>query len=287
MKPDPDAIGRALPFETLGWRGLRDERVDEATLRAAVSAHEGAPGSPPCERLKDDTRSLVTACQAADLAVVVKEVRKAGIRRRLADGVRGSAARRGFRAARRLIESGIGAALPLAAVEKRRARLPTRSLLVSYDLRNDPTAAALLSELAGEPPSADDRGGDRAEVLRALAELLASLHRAGARHGDLRTQHTHCATRPGGGWTPRLIDLESLSSKRSPCVLREDARLDDWAQMNGSIPDAHASLEERRAAFAHYARELAFTPRFGAGGDWAFEEMIRRSIARRHLYQGL
>lgn len=260
----PDALGSATGFRADGWRGERDERASEALVRAAIAAHE-AGGR---RVLKEDARSRVTSCRAEGVDLVVKEVRKTGLRRRLADAVRGAPARRAFRAARRLIASGVGAARPLAAVERRRLGLPVRSLLVSEDLACDPTAARLL---AGD-------GDARATALAALADLLLALHREGARHGDLRAQHVHLRV-SGGSVQARLIDLESV---RFGPRAADDARLDDWAQIGGSIPDADASLAERRAAFARYARELPFR----IGVDPAFEEMTRRSIARRHLYRG-
>jgi hypothetical protein len=200
---------------------------------------------------------------------VVKEVRKTGIRRRLADAFRGAPARRAFQAGRGLIERGIGAALPLAAVERRRLGFPTRSLLLSLDLRAEPTAAVLL---AGAPDQ-------RKRVLTSLAELLLALHQSAATHGDLRAQHVHLSSGEGERLVAKLIDLESLRFRQT---LDGAARLDDWAQMNGSIPDGLASTAERRAAFDHYASALPFTNSTQA----AFEEMTRRSIRRGHLYSG-
>jgi hypothetical protein len=270
MSPGAEPVGRALPFRTRGWRGLRDERIREEQVCAAIEAHEGSDG-----RLKDDARSCVSACHAAGRPVVVKEVRKGGPRRRLADLFRGSPARRGFRAGRRLLSCGIGAALPLAAIEQTGTLLARRSLLISDDLRGHPTVAARLAEVA-ERPEAD---AERAALLDALADLLVALHREGVRHGDLRAQHAHCAPTAEGGLRLQLIDLESVRFGRPA---GDAVRLADWAQINGSIPDAHASLAERRAAFERYARERPFA----AGCEVAFARMTRASVQRRHLYRG-
>lgn len=265
MSLDPDATGAIRRVRLDGWVGVRDERAHLQAIREALARHE-APGGTV---LKDDERSRVTACWAGGLALVLKEVRKGGFRRRAADRVRGSPARRAFRAGRTLLARGIGAALPLAALERRRFGVPLRSLLVSLDLRGDPTAA---ESLAREP--------ERCEaVLDALAQLLVALHRTGIRHGDLRAQHVHLAAGERGALRPRLIDLESLRFGLPP---DENARLEDWAQISGSIPDAHAGRDARRAAFERYARALPFA----AGSESAFEEMIRRSIRRRHLFVG-
>ena len=258
----PGAIRR---FEADGWSGARDEQLGEDDLRAVLAAHEAGGEA----ALKDDERSLVTVCRAGARTLIVKEVRKSGVRRRLADALRGAPALRAFRAGRRLLESGIGAALPLAAVERRRCGLPVRSLLISRDLRGDPTAATLLA-----------RGGDaRSTTLAVLADLLLALHRAGAVHGDLRAQHVHLRDADGRPCGARLIDLESVRFT----ARRDDAgRLDDWAQIAGSIPDADATREERRLAFERYAASMPF----GIDTASAFEEMLRRSAARGHLYRG-
>lgn len=260
----PDRPGEATGFRADGWRGERDVGASEALVRAAIAAHEEGGQ----RVLKQDARSRVTSCRAEGVDVVVKEVRKAGLRRRLADAVRGAPARRAFRAARRLIAGGVGAARPLAAVERRHLGLPVRSLLLSEDLARDPTAARLLA----------GGGAGRETALDALADLLLALHRAGAWHGDLRAQHVHLRV-SGDSVQARLIDLESV---RFGPRADDDARLEDWAQIGGSIPDADASLAERRAAFARYAREMPFR----IGLEPAFEQMTRRSIARRHLYRG-
>ncbi len=256
---------------------MRDARFPADVVCAAIVAHE----SGEAELLKSDTRSRVTASQPGGLAVVVKEVRKPGLHRRLADCFRGAPARRAFRSARRLLEAGIGAALPLAAVEQRRAGVPMRSLLVSLDLRPAATAAERLER------SSADRGA----ILAALADLLLALHRQGATHGDLRTQHVHMETSGSGELRARLIDLESThfsgrgnDSKRGNDSGRgnDDARLTDWAQLNASVPDAHASSAERRAAFDRYASVMPFS----SDGETAFAEMTRRSILRQHHYRG-
>lgn len=265
MSLDPDATGGIRRLRIGRWAGVRDERVSLQAIREALARHD----EPERTALKADARSRVTAVWAGGLALVLKEVRKGGVRRRVADLVRGSPARRAFRAGRALLARGIGAALPVAALERRRLGVSRRSVLVSLDLRGDPTAADWL---AREPER-------RQQVLESLAGLLVSLHRAGVRHGDLRTQHVHLAWGPQGPLRPRLIDLESLRFGLPP---GDDERLDDWAQMIGSIPDAHADLPARRAAFECYAALLPFE----GGSERAFAEMIRRAVRRHHLFVG-
>ncbi len=266
MRLDPDSTGPATPFTADGWRGLRDERIEVDAIRDALAAHAARSGA----ILKRDLRSLVMATEAGGLGVVVKEVRKPGLLRRVADRFRGTPAQRSFEAGRRLLDYGVGAALPLAAVWRDRLGIPWRSVSVSLDLREDPTAAELLDR--GSPTT-------RAAALLALSELLVGLHRAGVRHGDLRAQHVHLRSTGAGGYRGRLVDLESVRFGAPP---DDDTRLDDWGQIGGSIPDAHADRALRRSAFAYYHAALPFR----SGLDAAFDETIRRSIAREHLFRG-
>lgn len=258
MIPDADTLGAAVPLRLGTWRGARDERVSAEVVAAALAGRE----APDAQALKSDHRSSVVAVPTPAYPVVVKQVRKAGARRRVADTLRGSPARRAWTAGRRLIECGIGAALPLAFLEQRILGTPARSLLVSLDLRQVPTAAEQLADPA-----------QREATLLALSDLLVKLHTNGAIHGDLRTQHVHLDTRP------RLIDLESV---RFRSRLSENHRIEDLAQVNASIPDALASGAERRTAFGRYASALPFRT---ATTD-VLEQIAERSVARGHLYRG-
>ena len=78
MIPDPDAIGALAPLRLGAWRGARDERVAAKLVEAAVSGRQGNDA----ETLKSDQRSSVVAVATGEYGVVVKEVRKAGARRR-------------------------------------------------------------------------------------------------------------------------------------------------------------------------------------------------------------
>jgi len=253
----PPAPGVAM--RTGPWRGERDERFGEDLVVAALRAHED--GGPDAEVLKCDARSRVTAVALPGAPVVVKEVLKGGLRRRLADRFRGSPARRAWAAGRRLRALGIGVARPLAFLEQQRLGVPARSLSLARDLREHPTADRLL---AGRP-----------DVLLSLADLALALHRAGVCHGDLRAQHVHL----DGEREPRLIDLEGIRFRRA---LSDDERIEDLAQLNASIADALADPAQRRQAFDRYARALPFRE----PDDTVVARIVARSLAREHLFRG-
>jgi hypothetical protein len=205
---------------------------------------------------------------AAGRALVVKEVRKGGARRRLADSLRGSAGRRAWLGAHSLLAAGVGAAAPVAYLEHSVLGVPLRSLLVSEDLRPARPAAAYASD---DPARA-------AEVLEALCAIAVRLHRSGFAHGDLRAQHIFLA--PGASeLDAKLIDLEDV---RRPMRLSDAARLESLAQLNASLPDELATPDQRRRAFGRYARALPFR----CGERAALERVARMSLARTHLWQG-
>lgn len=258
----------AVPVSVADLRGMRHPDLGAALLEQIVDEHTRAPDTHGATVLKSDHRSRVTAVRAGGLALVVKEVRKGGVRRRLADSLRGSAASRAWAAAHALLAAGIGAAAPLAYLERSVLGVPLRSLLVSEDLRPARPAAAYASD---DPTRA-------AEVLETLCALAVRLHRNGFAHGDLRAQHVFLA--PGAGeLDAKLIDLEDV---RLPRRLSDAARLESLAQLNASLADELATSAERRRAFARYSHALPFR----CGEPAALERLARMSLARAHLWRG-
>ena len=70
-------------------------------------------------RIKSDHRSNVTRVEVDGRLAIVKEVVKTSVRKRLADVFRGSPAKRAWLAGHGLNLRGIGAARPLAYLERR------------------------------------------------------------------------------------------------------------------------------------------------------------------------
>lgn len=246
-----------VPVHVGALAGIRRADFEASHLEQAIAAHDLST----TETLKDDARSRVTAVPAGEARVIVKEVKKGGVRRHVADRFRGSPARRGFRAGVLLRSAGIGAALPLAFLEHTRAGIPVRSLLVSRDLRPFPTAAELATT---EPEGA----------VRLLCDLVIRLHEGGFVHGDLRAQHVHLC---GPESHPALIDLEGVHLERR---LRDEQRMEALAQLNASLPDNVVSNEQRVGAFERYVRALPFS------APDARDRIAQMSRARQHLWRG-
>ncbi|RIK96919.1 MAG: hypothetical protein DCC71_22060, partial [Proteobacteria bacterium] len=166
-----------------------------------------------------------------------------------------------------LLARRIGAARPLAALERRAFGVPVASWLVLEDLRPAPDA---VSVLAGGAADAD-------AVCDALARLAIALHRAGVDHGDLKGTHVFLVRRDGA-LAPALIDLEGVRFVRRPSEAR---RIRALAQLNASLPDALPDALRCRA-FARYAAALPFA----RGRAAALREVVAASLARRHRWSG-
>jgi tRNA A-37 threonylcarbamoyl transferase component Bud32 len=245
-------------------RGLRLRAFDPAALEAALRGHRTALAARDARVLKDDARARVTRGAAGGAHVVLKEHPWRGLGRALADLVRGSAGRRAWRGGHGLLARGVGAARPLAFLERRRLGLPIQSLVVLEDLR------------PAEPADACERLAP-ADVVDACGRLALALHRRGVDHGDLKASHVFvCAAARGS--EARLIDLEGV---RFPRRLSDARRLEALAELNASLPDRFPA-DARRRAFARHATALPFA----AGRAAALRAIVERSLARRHRWSG-
>jgi tRNA A-37 threonylcarbamoyl transferase component Bud32 len=243
------------------FEGLRLRDLDARDLEAALAAHREALGA---ALLEADARSRVSAVRAGERAAIVKEYPARGLARAIADAVRGSPARRGWQAGHGLLARGIGAARPLAYLERRVLGVPVRSLFVMEDVRPAPDALAAVHE---KP----------ADALDALVRLVVALHRRGVDHGDLKATNVFLRGGPRG-LDPLLVDLEGVRFRRA---LGEARRVQALAELNASLPDVFPA-ELRRAAFARYARAHPFAE----GSARALRRVVEASLARRHRFQG-
>ncbi len=249
--------GRAVAaLRVESWGGLRLAGVDPALVKGWLRAHRSAPAS---ALLKRNARIRVSSVEWSGRRAVVKESRARGLRP-LADALRGSAGRRAWRAGHGLAVRGVGAARPLAYLERRRFGLPWSSLVVLEDLSPDLPA---------------DRVTDRPDVwVAGLVGLLRDLHRAAADHGDLKASHIFLGHARG----PRLVDLEGVRFRRR---LSERRRLRALAQLNASLPDA-IPAELRLRGFRRYAAALPFR----APERQVLGRLVRLSLSRRHRWTG-
>jgi len=257
--------GRRFAHARTGaWRGLRLRAFAEAELAAALAAHARRDRPGGARTVKESGRSVVTRARLPVRDVVVKEVPARGPWRAARDGLRGSPARRAWRAGHGLQARGLPAATPLAFLERRRLGLPAASLVVLEAL---PEAAA--AHALARPPE---------ETLAALTRALVALHRAAVSHRDLQADHVFLVP-AGRGLEARLVDLDDV---RFPRRLPDRRRRRALAQLAASLPDAVPDALRARA-FAAYARALPF--RGGREGrERALRRVVRESLRRRHRW---
>jgi tRNA A-37 threonylcarbamoyl transferase component Bud32 len=254
---------RFAAFRFEAARGLRLREVDEAALTRALRAHRKGEGA---ERLERDERARVSAVAGEAGPMLVKEFVPGGWTRRLGDVFRGSPARRAWLGGHGLQAHRIGAATPLAFLERRRLGVPVASTLVIEDLGPALPADAI-----------DARGAAAAELVDALARLALQLHARGVAHGDLEASHVRLARRRGR-LEAKLIDLEGV---RFPRRLSDASRLRGLAELNASLPDSIPDAPRRRA-FALYAALLPFR----LPAPQALRALVADSLAREHRWTG-
>lgn len=119
------------------------------------------------------------------------------------------------------------------------------------------------------------RPEERAELARALGELLACLHRRGVYHADLKANNI-C-------WTPgrsaRLLDYGKV---RFGWRVPQRRRIKNLAQLNAALPDSVPD-ELREQAFRHYLR----LSEFAGDADRLRSAVIHESLRRAHRWTGL
>lgn len=245
--------------------GLRLQRIDEGVLLKALEAHQGALTEGGPRVIKIGPRSSVTRVEVGGIRVVLKEWQRRGPWRLAADRLRGSPAARAWRGGVGLRARRIGAAVPYAFLERRRLGLPIASWLLLEDLWPALPADTAAGELDGP------------QVAEALAALLARLHRAGIRHGDLKASHVYLAAGEPG-LVARLIDLEDVRFARR---LPDRARIRELAQLNASLPDALPDALRCRA-FERYRTALPFR----APPQDCLRRIVEESLARAHRWSG-
>ncbi len=247
-------------------RDLPIERIERALVE-----HDAALAAGDARVAKRNRRGAVTA--HGDLVVKEAAPREAfaRLRARLAPG----RARSAFRNAHRLSVLGIDTATPLAFV-RRDGRAFTLLEDLSHRPRLDHVARALFPTAATSPaphgtgaapePRAAQRG-----LLEESARWLATLHRRGVYHGDLKGVNVRVAppaASPAGAsddrWRFFLIDTDRCRFTARGVSRRH--RLKNLAQLAASIPRGVTRADR-----------LRWWRRYAAGTDLLAEE---RRVAR-------
>ena len=248
------------------YRGMRLRGVAENEIASALEAGRGAPDESVGRVIKSDRRAQVTEVRTRCGSWIVKDYRAGGFARRTADLFRGSPARRAWLGGHGLRARNIGAATPIAFVERRIWGVPTASAVVLEDLQELEAADRCGARWA------DDR-----EVVDAIVRLAIRLHRCRVAHSDLKASHV-LLERGADGIEGRLIDLEGVRFRGR---LGDRARIQALAEINASLPD-RIPADLRCRAFRRYAAALPFH----CDANDALRRIVAISLARRHRWSG-
>jgi len=272
--------------------GLRVSRFTAAQAQSAIRAHCLAFGrelhpdalgthEPPsldghARILKADERTRISEVMVEGMGlsvgvgdhgrVVVKEVTKRGFIRGLADLLRGSPARRAWRAGHGLAARGVVAATPLSYVERWRLGRGRRAFVILEHIG---------SCGADQPESLP--AFSTAALAKALYSLLIELREADIHHADLKANNIRLRQRDDG-LQAALIDLEDV---RFPRRLSNEQQLSQLVTLNASIADPHLSAPERQHLLRRY---IARAP-LGRPFEEARRLITKRSLERRHVWR--
>jgi len=246
-------------------RGLRLRSIDEKTVIEIGAAHRAALAARDGRVLKNEGRSRVTRVEVDGRAFVVKERIENGFGKQLVNGLRGSAAKRGWVAGHGLRYRGLGAPEPQAFLETRRLGLCVSSVSIMEDLAPAVSGYALTPERIAPT-----------EVLRALTKLMLRLHERNVDHMDMKAGNIFFHIEPSGVRT-FLIDLEDVRFRKR---LSDSKRVLALAQLNASLGKDYPD-RERCAWFRRYAWRYPFRDNADA-----LREIVRISLARQHYWRG-
>lgn len=269
VRPGPDVAALRCGEQA----GLRSKEFSEASVNAAIELHRKQVQTGGDGLLKCDHRSHVSAVEPDGHRVVVKEVVKTTLRKRLADVFRGSPARRAWVAGHGLRIRGIGAAKPLAFLETRRRGVPVASVVILEDL----SASRCVADIPADDPAAP-------QLARQLLQLVLRMHRTHTSHQDFQTSHMYWIDEKDG---PRigdtsplaLIDLEGVQFHEQ---LHDQHRISMLSELNATLSDDFLLPHPRRELLEQYLRALPFE----RGNERSVREIVRRSVARAQAWKG-
>lgn len=268
-RPGPDVAALRCGEQT----GLRSKDFPEASVSTAIDLHRKHVQTGGPALLKCDHRSHVSAVEVDGHHLVVKEVVKTTLRKRLADVFRGSPARRAWVAGHGLRIRGIGAAKPLAFLETKRRGVPVASVVILEDL----SASRCVADVPADDLTAP-------QLAQHLLQLVLRMHRTNTSHQDFQASHMfwldeNAGPRIGGTSPLALIDLEGVQFHEQ---LHDRHRISMLSELNATLSDDFLPPHPRRELLKRYLRALPFE----RGNDRSVREIVRRSLARAQAWKG-
>lgn len=260
-------------FSIASWKnltGLKKQSLLQGDLEKILELHSESIYARDHNVIKDDQRSKITRIHLDQQTYVIKETSCRNVARGFTDNLRGSAARRAWRAAYGLEARNIRAPEAFAFVEERVVGIIRRSILILGEL-NEIISPLDLSQV------------DPQSCLNLVTESIMELHRKGVDHGDLKVTNYVFSGELDKPTQAIPVDLEQVKFHRKVAYSR---RVEALAQLNASLPDS-VDNKSREKAFETYCRIMPFR----ANGDpkvnhQAKNEIVSQSLKKQHRWTG-
>lgn len=260
-------------FSIASWknlRGLKQRSLVQGDLEKILELHSESIYAEDHNVIKADQRSKITRIHLDQQTYVIKETSCRNVARGFTDNLRGSAARRAWRAAYGLEARNIRAPEAFAFVEERVVGIIRRSILILRELDE------IISPL-------DLSRVDPQSCLKLVTESIIELHMKGVDHGDLKVTNYVFSGKLDKPTQAIPVDLEQVKFYRKVAYSR---RVEALAQLNASLPDS-VDNESREKAFEKYCRTIPFR----ANADPKFNhqtknEIVSLSLKKRHRWTG-
>lgn len=153
--------------------------------------------------VKDSRTTTVGSVALADRTVFIKRYNLQGPAYAFKNLFRASRARRGWKAGNSCFLRGVGVALPLAYLERRRSRILCESYLLTAGVTGDALAQVAVRER-------DDLRAKRA-LIGQLARHLRKMHDRGVANRDLKAENIIAQDRGSGRYEFFIVDFDGIS----------------------------------------------------------------------------
>lgn len=188
-----------------GWQGVAVEKWAKLVIEPDKIAEN------PEKVFKSDSKCITALkkinCGSKKPLLVFKKTTNKFSGRTLFDFIRGTKAQRNFNLALELNARGIDAALPAAALWRRKAFGQSESILLTEYI----SGSIDLYDIAfGRNQEIIEKFSLRKEVINQIAVIIAKLRKAGYWHRDSKAGNFIVYKNGDGKWQSKLVDLDGI-----------------------------------------------------------------------------
>ena len=186
---------------------------------------------------------------------------------------RRSRAKRTWRIAQHLLSRAIPTPLPVAYLERRRARVLRESFFITQKVTHAIPLSMLF--LDGQAGGMGEHAASKKNLIDRTAALVQMMHERGIWHRDLKAANILVQRAPGKSLQLYLTDLDSIRIKDR---VMPAERVRDLARLNVSLHDVSALSLRDRLRFLHSYLNIAGTRDKNLRAYW---EAIRRETLKK------